>query len=83
MVFVVCCLQLTKLRVVIQSAGGEVVLCDNDSVASDAELISDSACMMWSDVLQELDPGRHSWIQHIQLLLARFSAESILNFLVV
>ena len=67
-----CCVQFNKLRVVIQSAGGEAILCNNDGGASDAALLSDRACIMWSDVLHESDPARRSWIQRIQQLLTRF-----------
>jgi len=47
-------------------------MCDDDRVPSDDELLSDSACIMCSDVFQNLDPRRHSWIKHIQQLLIRY-----------
>jgi len=71
--------QFTKLRVVIQSAGGQVVLCNNDICPSDVELLSDSACIMWCDVLSESNSGRQSWIQHIQQLLAKNQKRMILE----
>jgi len=67
-----CCLQFTKLRFVIESAGGEVALCNSDSVIRDTDLVSDSACIVWCDVLPESNTGRQTCIQHIQQLLTRF-----------
>jgi len=67
-----CCVQFSKLRFVIQSAGGEVILCNSDTVPSDGELLSDSACIMGCDVSSESKSGICSWIHRIQQLLKRF-----------
>lgn len=61
-----CCLQFTKLRDVIQSAGGQVVLCNDEVVPTATEFLSDGACVMWC----ETNAATHSWIQQ---LLARSS----------
>ena len=66
------CVQFAKLRVVIQSAGGEAVMCDDDRPPSDDDLLADNACIMCSDVSQNSNPRNHSWIKHIQQLLIRF-----------
>lgn len=68
------CVQYVKLRVVIESAGGEAVLCNGDHAlnVSDAQLLADTACIMWSDLSLDSDPARRSWFQRIQQLLARF-----------
>ena len=68
-----CCLQFAKLHVVIESAGGQVVLCCDDTFPSDSELVSDNVCVMWCDILSESDHRRHNWIQHVLQLLARSS----------
>ena len=67
-----CCLQFTKLNVVIQLAGGQVILCIDDIFPSDVELVSDSACIMWCDIMSESNCERRSWIEHVQQLLTRF-----------
>jgi len=71
--------QLTKLRAVIELAGGEVVSCNNDSLLSDTEVIAEHACIIWSDVLPELDPKKYTWIQHVQQLLTRSAKRMILE----
>ena len=68
-----CCLQFTKLHFVVQSAGGEAILCNYDSAPSDGDLLSDSACIVWYDVSPESNPGRHVWVHHIQQLMTRFA----------
>ena len=67
-------MQYAKLHVVIESAGGEVILCNSDITrsVSDAKLLADTACIMWADISQDSDPATRSWFQRIQQLLARY-----------
>jgi len=74
---VFCFVQFSKLHVVIQLAGGQAVLCNNNTVPSDAELISDTACIMWCDASQESNNLMCSWIQRIQKLLKRYYCRMI------